>query len=217
MDEKTQPRGQCRKCLRAPLNCYCALVAAFDPGIRFLVFRHRREARKHVATGRITHDFLEGSVLLTGYHFDADPRAPSLLADPAFYNVVLFPGAVSVNLSPLSPAERAELIPAGRRLSIVLVDGTWTTARKAVERSPLLRALPRISFDPPARSRIRIRQQPEAHCLTTLEAAHHAIELLAPPGGRAHDRMLDALDAMIDRQIELARREVPGAYAWESV
>lgn len=209
--ETTRPRRElCPGCLRAPVGCYCAHVRRFDPSIDFAILMHQREAHKHVATGRLAHRCLEGSHLLPGYDWSRDETVRTLLADPARVPAVLFPGESSVNLSRLAPADRAALVPRGKRLTVFVIDGTWSTARKTMERTPLLAALPRLSFDPTGPSRIRIRLQPRPECLTTLEAIHHVIELLGPAAGfdastRAHDGMLSALDAMVERQMELAR------------
>ncbi len=211
---KTNPRGFCATCLRAPLNCYCRFVRAFEPRLRFVILTHVRETQKHVATGRLAHLCLKRSLLVRGFEFGSDETVNALIADQRNHCVALYPGAESLNLSSLSPAERASLLPAGREPVVFVIDGTWATARKSMARSPNLRSLPRFSFDPPAPSRIRLRLQPEAECLTTLEAIHHTIELLGPARGfdtalRAHDGMLHALDAMVDEQIALGAAHNP--------
>lgn len=211
---ETSPRELCVACLRAPVNCYCAQLRRFDPRIEFVILMHPRESRKHVATGRLAHLSLEGSHLLVSYNPAREERLLRLLADPARHCVVLYPGEQSVNLSHLEPRARANLVPESRRLTVLVIDGTWTTARKTMQRSPLLRALPRYSFDPPYASRIRLRAQPRPECFTTLEAIHHTIELLGSSRGfdctsRAHDALLTAMDTMIDRQVELAKIHFP--------
>jgi DTW domain-containing protein YfiP len=97
---------------------------------------------------------------------------------------------------------------------VFVVDGTWISARKTMQRSANLRPLPRLSFDPPHPSRFRLRKQPEAHCLSTVEAIHHTIELLGsafdfPVESRTHDSLLHAFSRMEERQIELARPQQP--------
>lgn len=205
-------RDRCLTCFRSPLTCYCALIERFDPGVDIVILIHCREARKFIATGRISHLCLEGSRLWQGYDYTADERVNALLADPARHVAVLYPGEGSANLSSMSAPERATLIPPGKKLTLLVIDGTWTTARKTMQRSENLLGLPRICFDPPTPSRIRLRLQPRPECYTTLEAIHQVIELLGPAWGfdvasREHDKLLRTFDAMEERQIALAREK----------
>jgi DTW domain-containing protein YfiP len=211
--EQSSPprRDLCLTCLRPSLTCYCALVKPFDSKIRFVILIHVREAQKRIATGRITHLCLENSLLLNGYDYSEDSRVNEIVENDSLYPVVLYPGKGSTNLTPLSHAERAALCPPGKELVVFVVDGTWVTARKTMSRSTNLRGLPRICFDPPGESRFRLRRQPKPHCYSTVEAVHHAIELLGPGQGfdtatRAHDHLLHVFDHMVDQQIELAKR-----------
>lgn len=196
---------RCLRCFHKPTSCYCGVIRAFDPGIRFVILIQWCEARRHVATGRLSHLCLEGSELIEGFDYSEDARVNELLADPALFPMVLYPGEQSVNLSRLAPEEKRALFPAGKQPVVFVVDGTWTTARKTLQRSANLGSLPRISFDLAGPSRIRLRRQPQAHCLSTVEAIQQVIELIgnAPPDRPGH--LLEVFDHMIGKQIELTR------------
>lgn len=185
------------------MGCYCGKIRAFDPGLRFVILIQYREARRHVATGRLSHLCLESSELIEGYDYTHDTRVNEILADPRLAPVVLYPGEGSVNLSRMAPAGRKALFPEGREPVVFVIDGTWTSARKTMQRSANLARLPRISFDPGAPSRIRLRQQPAAYCLSTVEAIHRTIQLLgtAPPARANH--LLEVFDYMVDQQVRL--------------
>lgn len=146
---------------------------------------------------------LRDSHLIRGHDYTLNERLNSLLADPNRHCVMLYPGRLSRNLSLLTPTERSALVPEGRRLTVVVIDGTWSTARKTVHLSRNLRALPRIGFVPPAPSRFRVRQQPRPECVSTIEAIHQTIELMGAKN-RDHDRLLEIFDKMVNRQIELS-------------
>ncbi len=200
----------CLACLRPTLTCCCRYILPFDPKIRFVILIHVREAQKRIATGRLSHLCLQNSLLLNGYDYTHDRRVNTLLENPALHSVVLYPGKNSENLSALSLEKRKTLFPTNKELVVFVVDGTWTTARKTMQRSENLISLPRICFEPSSPSRFRIRRQPRAECFSTVEAIHQTIELLGPVKGfdsdsRAHDNLLSVFEKMVEQQLELTR------------
>lgn len=207
---ETKSRGYCPRCLRSPLTCYCGSLQPFDPKIQFVILIHGREAQKRIATGRMAHLSLKNSLLVSGYDYSANAKVNSLLADPQNHCVVLYPGQGSSDLTPMSLAERAALFPEEKNLVVFVIDGTWITARKTMQRSANLQPLPRICFQPARPSNFRVRKQPEANFFSTIEAIHETIELIGKARGfdtasRAHDSLLRVFDSMVDQQIELAK------------
>ena len=203
-------RTICFRCMHPDFNCYCALIKPFDPKIRFAILMHKIEARRRVATGRLSHLSLENSLLITGHDFTEDKQVNALIDDPRNHSVVLYPGRNSQNLSELAPDERASFFPREKNLVVFVIDGTWNTARQMI-RSQCFQSLPRVCFTPPSISSFRVRKQPMPECYSTLEAIHHAIELVGPGRGfpaadRQHDALLEVFDAMVERQLEYARR-----------
>ncbi len=195
-------RGLCLSCLRPPLTCYCQHLRPFSPGIRFVILIHKREAQKRINTGRLAHLCLRGSELIPGYDsYDNDEKVNRILDEPGMKHVVLFPGVGSTDLTTLNPQQREALRP----LTVFVIDGLWRTARKTIENSRRLRALPRVCFQPATPSRFRVRLQPDTNYCSTVEAIHHTIELLGPTN-RDHDNLLTVFDAMVEQQLRLASR-----------
>jgi DTW domain-containing protein len=206
---ETTKRGLCTTCLRPPLTCYCGKIRRFDPKIRFVILIHGREAQKRIAPGRLSHLSLAGSRLLQGYDYSEDARVNELIAGPRNHCAVLYPGEGSLNLTHAAPASRRALVPEGKELVVFVIDGTWITARKTMQRSRNLRQLPRVCFDPARPSRFRVRKQPQENFFSTLEAIHETIELLGPAAGfdvgsREHDSLLDTFDHMVEQQLALS-------------
>jgi len=211
--ELKTPRESCLRCLRPSFACHCNFLLPFDPKIHFVILIHWREAQKKIATGRISHLSLKNSQLLNGYNYSEDHRISALLENPLYHPVVLYPGEGSLNVSSQTPEQRNSFVPCQKKLLVFVIDGTWTTARKTMQRSKNLRGLPSICFDPPSPSRFRVRKQPGEHCYSTIEAIHQTIELLGPSCGfdvktREHDGLLQLFERMIDQQVEfsLSRR-----------
>jgi len=151
--------------------------------------QHPREARVPVSTCRMAHLSLPGSQLHVTREPDHEPALARLLAEPGTY--LLFPSPGATDVDALEAPPRA----------LVVVDGTWANARKLVERSPLLRALPRLAFRPDFASNYRIRREPAEHCLSTIEATAHVLERLERAPGR-YTPMLAAFERMVDMQLE---------------
>jgi DTW domain-containing protein len=160
-------------------------------------------------TGRLTQISLANSTLhmARGKGFDDDAVVQAVLDDPRNYCVLLYPGATATNLSePLQvPIFKAAL--GMRRLVVILLDATWSGARKMLFHSPSLQRLPRLMFNPSAPSRFIIKQQPQEGCLSTLEATHELLLVLAQTGLDHYERpeqLLAVFERMQDFQLKCA-------------
>jgi len=65
--------------------------------------------------------------------------------------------------------------------AFVLLDGTWTQARKMFSRSLYLHGIPRIAIQPQRPSAYRLRRQRCAEHLSTVEVAIALLEQIAEP------------------------------------
>ncbi len=192
------PRTRCGTCRRPHTFCYCAVLRPFEATSRFVILIHHAEARRGIATGRMAHLALRGSVLVEGTDFSANDQVNALLEDPDHCPALLYPGPQAIDLADASPQDLERVFPAGKRPLIFVLDGTWSTARK-MRRN--LHDLPQVCFTPVRPSRFRVRRQPAPQCLSTLEAIHHTIELLGPPADRRHDGLLHVFDRMVEAQL----------------
>lgn len=200
-----RPREVCPSCRQPGAGCYCAHVRRFDPGLRFVILIHPIEARRRIATGRMSHLCLERSILLEGEDFSGDARLDRIVGDPRLRPFVLYPGRDARNLSRMTREEKISAFDGDREPVIVVIDGTWATARKMM-RSTNLRDLPRVCFSPTKPSSFHVRKQPAPGCLSTIEAIHETIEHLDGIRGvdvssRAHEALLSVFDAMVVRQL----------------
>jgi hypothetical protein len=85
-------------------------------------------------------------------------------------------------------------------VTLVVVDGTWAQAKKVVRENAELAALPRYAFTPPSPSEYRIRKEPRADCVSTIEALVHVLGVLEGDAPR-FQALLAPFRAMIDSQI----------------
>jgi DTW domain-containing protein YfiP len=142
-----------------------------------------------IGTARLAHLSLPASSLHVGLNFEGDDAVGAALGSgaPAY---VLFPGPGAIDVADL---------PRDRPLTLIALDGTWWQARKLLHLNPTLAALPRVAFTPRRLSDYRIRRQPAAHCVSTIEALAETLSLLEPESG-PFDRLLDPFRAMVARQ-----------------
>lgn len=207
-------RQRCATCLQPAFACYCAWVEKLDLNIDFVILIHPKEIkRRRITTGRMAHLCLRNSFLFMGHLFNEDARVNALLSDGSRHCVLLYPNARSANLSLMSEDGLRSFVPPGKRLTVFVIDGTWSTAKKTVNQSPNLKRLPHFTFATPRPSRFRVRLQPRPECLSTIEAIHRAAELLAPavgldPAARKPDRLLAVFSKMVERELQFAGARV---------
>ena len=198
-------RETCYRCFWPKSLCWCPSIQAMPTRTKFVFLMHPKEYKQEkAATGRLTHLCLANSEVHVGTDFDRDEEVQALLNDPRNLLLLVYPGTQARNLSSggLTAAELG-----GRQLVLVLIDATWAGARKMLRLSPSLQRLPRVMFTATTASRYIIKQQPQAGCLSTLEATHEL--LLALEQARLDryplpDQLLGLFKRMQDFQMHCA-------------
>ncbi len=198
-------RDTCYRCFWPKSLCWCPSIQAMPTRTRFVFLMHPKEYKQEkAATGRLTHLCLANSEVHVGTDFDRHEEVQALLNDPRNFCLLVYPGTGARNLSSggLTPAELD-----GRRLVLLLLDATWAGARKMLRLSPSLQRLPRVMFNATSPSRYIIKQQPQAGCLSTLEAAHELLLALEHAGLDRYplpEQLLGLFQRMQDFQIHCA-------------
>jgi DTW domain-containing protein len=175
--------------MRPEVVCVCALAPTLHTRTRVLFLQHPRERRMAIGTAKLAHLGLPGSTLRVGLDFSQDAAVQAVVqARPAPY--VLFPGAGATDVHAL---------PADQPISLIVLDGTWTQAKKLLRLNPALAALPRLAFTPRRPSEYQIRRQPADFCVSTIEALGEVLTALEPAGSPV-GRLLDPFFAMVAKQ-----------------
>lgn len=212
LEELPRYREMCTTCVQPEFSCYCRNIRPIETGIQFVILNHPIEQRRRIATGRMSHLCLRNSHLIVGHDYSENSQVNALIQDTRNHSVLLYPGYNSFNLSQHPLEEYRQKFDLQRKLTVFVVDGTWATARQMVSRSRNLQQLPRICFTPEKPSTFRVRKQPAAHCLSTIEAIHQTIELLAPVMAlpirdRRHDHLLEVFNGMVERQLACTKTQ----------
>jgi len=187
-------RVVCEACRRPVVVCYCHLIKPTLTRTRILFLQHARESRMPIGTARLAHLGLPSSALHSGVRFEDDAAVSAWLANAPRAHL-LFPGPTAKDISEL-PSEDA--------CDLVVVDGTWGQAQKLLRLNPLLQALPRVAFQPREPSRYQIRKEPEAFCVSTIEAVAEVLGTLEPQQA-PYDNLLAPFLAMVEGQLRFAR------------
>lgn len=187
-------RALCQGCERPPLTCICEHLVAVRPRTPVVVVQHPRERDNAIGTAWMVERSL-GATRIVGVELEDDPAFVAAISDPAAPAILLSPGEDAIDL--------AEAPPTGP-VTLVVVDGTWSQAKKLLRVNPTLARLPRYAFQPARPSNYRIRKEPADHCVSTIEATVAALEHL--PGEQPEElrKVLAAFDAMVDHQIRIA-------------
>jgi DTW domain-containing protein YfiP len=160
---------RCPRCLFLPELCLCAEIPRLEPRTRFLVLRHASERNRASNSARWAALALGCPVV--DYGAPGEPLDEAPLREEGTW--VLFPRA-----GPAPPG------PAPRR--VVVLDGSWSQARRMIQRVPALRALPRLSLDAGGAPALpRLRRPTVAGGLSTIEAIARALALLGEPDAAA--------------------------------
>ena len=185
-------REVCLRCRRPRTVCWCAAVTQVPSQTRVVFIQHPREAKVPISTCRMAHLSLPNSELHVGLTAVGNRSLEALCAQPGV--AVLFPSESATDVDALTPPPQ----------TLVVVDGTWSNAKKVVEKCPLLSKLPRLKFFPDQPGNYRIRKEPEAHCLATIEATAFVLGRLEKAPAR-FTPILTAFDAMVEKQLDYIR------------
>ena len=173
------PHGErCGGCRLILSHCLCALrpVVPTHAGVCLLMAEH--EAFKPSNTGWLIADVVPDTMAFAWARTTVNPALLALLADPQWQPYLVFPSEfvaperVITQLPTQLPSEsRCADGHVDKRPLFILLDATWSEARKIFKKSPYLNHLPVLSFAPEQLSRYRLRRSRCDEHLCTAEVA----------------------------------------------
>jgi len=160
-----------------------------DASLDFLVVQHYSESERQSNTGRLTVGMVSGSeVLPWGWPEVPFPKA-ELERESNDY-LMLYPsvGARALDPDDDRPSE-------GRRLTLVLLDATWSQTKSMARRVPGVAEIESVVLPPGPPPTWKLRRSPGGDSYCTVEAAIRAIEVIdgidvARPLRRAMERIM---------------------------
>ena len=167
------------------------------------------EALKPTNTGWLIADLVPDTFAFGWARTEIDPALPALLSDPQWQPYVVFPGEYAAKervVQKIAPADQQT----GKRPLFILLDATWTEARKMFRKSPYLDHLPVLSLQPEQISQYKLRRSHRDDHFCTSEVAALCLNLA---GELLVEQLLTAyLDVFTHHYLQ-ARNQLP--IAWD--
>ncbi|MBV2131564.1 DTW domain-containing protein [Pseudomonas sp. MAP12] len=179
---------RCPQCRLEQSYCMCAWRPQVPARAGVCLLMHDIEALKPSNTGWLIADVVADNSAFGWSRVEVDERLLALLDDPQWQPYIIFPAEYA---APERVVQTVAPAP-GKRPLFILLDATWTEARKMFRKSPYLDRFPVLSLTPEQHSRYRLRRSTRGEHLCTAEVAALCLELAGD------SRAAEALDAYLD-------------------
>ncbi|HWU90069.1 MAG TPA: tRNA-uridine aminocarboxypropyltransferase [Kofleriaceae bacterium] len=184
---------RCERCLFQRRLCLCEAIPALPTRTRVVIVRHHLERWRSSNSGRLAHLALPNSALID--HGGAGGMAALPALDDAW---LLFPEGEPMRAPPPVPPRQ-----------LVVLDATWSQARRMFRKLGALRGLPVLRLPDAPMPAARLRESPAPGRVSTIEAIARALRLLEGDDGAAAG--LERLFALAVARAAASGRNVGGA------
>jgi DTW domain-containing protein YfiP len=182
-------RQRCYQCFRPKSACFCEAIPQIDNRTNVLILQHVGERFHPFNTARIVQKALRNCHLVVDHNLRLGSHQLPITRNAG----LLYLDADAPSLSELSAADRPD--------QLVIIDGTWHQAKTIVRDVPQLRTLPCYRLTPSSPGQYRIRREPNAQSLSTLEATVAALQALEPDTAGL-EQLLAAFNQMVETQLD---------------
>ncbi len=179
---------RCPECRVIISHCLCAWRPKVDAQSGMCLLMHDTEPLKPTNTGWLIADLIAETSAFGWQRTAVDPRLLALLEQPQWQPHIVFPGEFVAPERVVTEVTREP----GKRPLFLLLDATWTEARKMFRKSPYLDRFPVLSLQPEQMSRYRLRRSKRDDHFCTAEVAAMCLELAGD------QQAAQALDAYLD-------------------
>jgi DTW domain-containing protein len=182
---------RCPRCLLVRRVCLCAAIPTVVTRTRIVILRHHLERWRSSNSGRLAHLALPNSEIID--HGGAGGGAVVPPLDGAW---LVFPQGAPAGISPAPPPRQ-----------LVVLDATWSQARRMFRKLAVLRGLPILRLPDAPMPVARLRASPAPGRVSTIEAIAGALRLVE---GDAVAAPLDALFALAVARVAASGRRGAG-------
>jgi DTW domain-containing protein YfiP len=173
----TATAARCPRCLLLERVCLCAAIPTVVTRTRIVIVRHHLEQFRSSNSGRLARLALPNSEIV-----EHGGRSGVAVLPPLAGAWLMFPEGEPV-LAPPQPPPR----------QLIVLDATWSQARRMCRKLAQLRGLPILRLPDAPMPAARLRESPAPGRVSTLEAIARALRLLE---GDAAAEPLEALFAL---------------------
>jgi len=204
------PKGdRCEGCRLRTSHCMCALRPHLPTHAGVCLVMHDAEPLKPSNTGWLIADVVQDTFAFGWSRLELDPGLQALLQDPQWQPYLVFPGEF------VEPPERViHALPeaqadSGQRPLFILLDATWSEARKMFRKSPYLDKFPVLSLQPEQFSRYQLRRSKREDHFCTSEVAALCLELSQHPQDARAGQVLERYLEVYTHHYLCAKNQVP--------
>lgn len=178
--------ARCARCLQRV--CLCSEVPTVNTRTRVVIVRHFLEQNRSSNSGRLAHLALPNSVIVDHGANDETGRSIPAVLPPLDGGWLVFPAGEPMTQVPVPPPAQ-----------LVVLDGTWSQARRMYRKLDALRGLPILRLPDMPMPAARMRASPGPGHVSTIEAIARALRILEG------DAIAAPLEALFDLAVERAR------------
>jgi len=163
MSARLASNPRCTRCNLSRHLCLCDEIPQVQTRTRILLVQHVMEIAKKSNTGRVAALALVNAKRIV----HGSPSGTSdleLLTEPGTW--LLYPDGPTA--PPGTPPPR----------QLVVLDASWSQARRMTQRLAVLRTLPRLALPPPEPGLLRLREPSHPSGMSTLDAVARAVAAL---------------------------------------
>ncbi|BBP75259.1 DTW domain-containing protein [Pseudomonas sp. Ost2] len=164
---------RCEGCRVIPQYCLCDWRPRVAARSAICLLMHDVEPMKPSNTGWLIADVIADTTAFSWSRTEVDPQLLALLADPQWQPFIVFPGEF---VAPERVVTEVQPM-AGKRPLFILLDATWTEARKMFRKSPYLEGFPVLSLESEQLSRYKLRRSKRDDHFCTAEVGALCLEL----------------------------------------
>lgn len=160
--------NRCADCQMGDFACMCAWRPTAESDVDFVLLMHRKELFKPTNTGRLIVDVFPGTQAYMWNRLEAPEGLKQMLSDPARECFIVFPADGTVN----STREVVRAVPpSSKKITLILLDGTWKQCSRMVGLSRWLDATPCLSLPDTLVRSYAVRDSGKSDRFSTAEAA----------------------------------------------
>jgi DTW domain-containing protein YfiP len=157
----------------------CDLTPTVESNTAFLILYYDDEVLKPSNTGKLIADLIDDTYAFIWQRTEVEPELLKLLSEDHWFPVIVFPEAYAD--ATRTVLKGGLVVPEGKRVLFILLDGSWREAKKMFRKSPYLNNFPVYSVDPIELSRYQVRKAARDHQLATAEVASVLLRQLNEP------------------------------------
>ena len=171
LDKRGFRQERCARCHLPSLACICKLAPKIDTNVNFWLLVHELEFFKPTNTGKLIAESIENTYSFTWKRTEEPQNLIKMIQSDKYKPYIIFPDDNDDCRSRVKNYEKIE----GKDPAFIILDGTWSQARKIFRKSEYLKDLPILSLNTQKESEYILRSPSEKNHICTVEVA---IELL---------------------------------------